>query len=94
MRRTAGRQPAVEARDTVTHLNLTSQQSREDTENTMKQEELTDSAIDYILEHIDDSRLTKWEQSFVESVSDQWRRSRHLSDRQKEVLGNIWDKQL
>ena len=59
----------------------------------MKQEELTDKAIDYILEGIDTDRLTDWEQSFVESVSDQWQRNRHLSDRQKEILGNIWDKQ-
>ena len=59
----------------------------------MKEEELTDKAIDYILEGMDTDRLTGWEQSFVESVSDQWARNRHLSDRQKEILGNIWDKQ-
>ena len=59
----------------------------------MKEEELTDKAIDYILEGMDTDRLTDWEQSFVESISDQWQRNRHLSDRQKEILGNIWDKQ-
>lgn len=59
----------------------------------MKPEELTDQAIDYILSGIDTDRLSSWERSFVESVSDQWTRNRRLSDRQKEVLGNIWDKQ-
>src|SRR5690348_17238782 len=59
----------------------------------VKQEELTDQAIDYILEGINIDRLSDWEQSFVESISDQWTRNRRLTDRQKEVLGNIWDKQ-
>lgn len=59
----------------------------------MKQEELTDKAIDYILEGINTDHLSDWERSFVESISDQWARNHRLSDRQKEVLGNIWDKQ-
>lgn len=59
----------------------------------MELSELTDKAIDYILDGIDTGRLSSWEQSFVESVSDQWARNRKLSDRQKEILGNIWDKQ-
>ena len=59
----------------------------------MKQEELTDQAIDYILSGLELDRLSAWEQSFVESISDQWTRNRRLSERQKEVLGNIWDKQ-
>ena len=61
----------------------------------MRQDELSDSAIDYILSHLDDdnSHLSKWEESFVSSVTDQWERKRFLTERQKEVLGNIWDKQ-
>jgi hypothetical protein len=59
----------------------------------MKQEELTDQAIDYIVSGINVDHLSAWELSFYESVSDQWHRNRRLSDRQKEVLGNIWDKQ-
>ena len=59
----------------------------------MKLEELTDKAIDYILGAIDTDRLSQWENSFIESISDQWTRNRRLSDRQKEVLGNIWDRQ-
>lgn len=59
----------------------------------MKPEELTNDAIDYILDNlIDERRLTAWEKSFVESVNDQWERNRRLSERQKEILGNIWDK--
>jgi hypothetical protein len=59
----------------------------------MKLQELTDQAIDYIINGIDTDQLTDWEQSFIESVSDQWLRNRRLSDKQKEVLGKIWDKQ-
>lgn len=59
----------------------------------MKSEELTDSAIEYILDGLDYSRLSKWEESFCESVKDQWDRNHRLSDRQKEILGQIWDKQ-
>lgn len=59
----------------------------------MKQEELTDSAIDYIFENYEPTLLTKWELTFIESVEDQWKRNRRLSERQKEILGNIWDKQ-
>ena len=59
----------------------------------MKQEELTDKAIDYMLDHLNTGNITEWESNFIESVSDQWVRNRRLSDRQKEILGNIWDKQ-
>lgn len=59
----------------------------------MTADEMTDEAISYILNNIDDSRLTKWEEDFVSSVSDQWDRRRALSERQKEVLGRIWEKQ-
>ena len=41
----------------------------------MKQEELTDQAIDYILAGLELDRLSAWEQSFVESISDQRRGS-------------------
>lgn len=34
--------------------------------------------------------LTKWEQSFVESISDQYERSGRLSDRQLEILERIY----
>lgn len=59
----------------------------------MRQEELTDDAIDYILENVNTTRGSKWEQDFVDSIADQWTRWRHLTDRQKEVLGQIWDRQ-
>jgi len=49
----------------------------------MELAELTDKAIDYILDILKDGivgepKLTKWEISFVESVSDQWTRVRRL----------------
>ena len=59
----------------------------------MKPDELTEDAIDYIYSHVDHSLLTAWEYEFVESTQDQWVRNRSLSDRQKEILGKIWDKQ-
>ena len=59
----------------------------------MKPEELTESAIDHIMENMELASMSEWEISFYESVSDQWTRFRRLSDRQKEILGKIWDKQ-
>lgn len=59
----------------------------------MEQSELTDKAIDYILDNLSsERRLTEWEKSFVESIHDQWTRKRYLTERQREVLGRIWDK--
>lgn len=59
----------------------------------MKLEELDDKAIEYILDNAVLERMTDWERNFFESVSEQWTRNHRLSDKQKEVLGNIWDKQ-
>jgi hypothetical protein len=61
----------------------------------MQPYELTDTAVKYILEHTDTSRLNEWEVSFFESVSDQyWAGRKNLTDGQKEILGQIWDNQL
>jgi hypothetical protein len=65
----------------------------------MMPEELTDKAINYIIEGLCDElakdrpRLNDWERDFVISVEDQWRRNHSLSAKQKEILGKIWDKQ-
>lgn len=59
----------------------------------MTLEEMTEDAIDYIYSNMSDSVLTKWESDFMSSTEDQWHRNRRLSDKQKEVLGRIWDKQ-
>lgn len=59
----------------------------------MTPEELTDDAINHIFDQLDHQRLSPWERNFVESISDQWDRNHSLSDRQKEVLGQIWDRQ-
>ena len=56
-------------------------------------EEMDDAAVDFILDALSsEDRLSAWERSFVESIRDQWDRNRSLSERQKECLGNIWDK--
>jgi hypothetical protein len=59
----------------------------------MQPEELTDQSIDYILDNTDLTLCSEWERNFIESVTDQWTRNRKLSEKQKEILGNIWDKQ-
>jgi len=64
----------------------------------MELSELTDKAIDYIIEALCDDlamdrpKLNKWEKDFVISIEEQWRNRRSLSDKQKETLGKIWDK--
>jgi hypothetical protein len=59
----------------------------------MRLEELTDDAIDYILDNLAiERRLSKWEAEFVSSITDQWERSRRLTDAQKEKLGEVWDR--
>lgn len=37
-------------------------------------------------------KLTDWEKSFIESISDQFDRTAHLSTRQQEILKQIYDK--
>jgi hypothetical protein len=59
----------------------------------LKQEELTDHAVDFIVAGMNTDFLNDWEQAFFESVSEQWQLSRRLSEKQKEILGRIWDKQ-
>ena len=59
----------------------------------MELDELDDKSIDYILENVTVERLTAWEHDFVESISDQWSRGRHLTDKQKLKLGEIWERQ-
>lgn len=57
----------------------------------MKGHEYTPEAIDYMLTNM--TKLTQWEEYFIESITDQWHHKRTLTDRQKEVLGQIWEKQ-
>jgi hypothetical protein len=59
----------------------------------MDTNEMTDKAIDYSLDGLaSERRLTEWEKNFVESITDQWTSRHSLSDKQKEVLGKIWDR--
>lgn len=60
---------------------------------TMTPDELTDDVIDYIFANVDEDDVSTWELNFIHSTADQWERQRWLSDRQKEILGQIWDKQ-
>jgi hypothetical protein len=59
----------------------------------MTLDEMTDDAIDYIYNNITENvGLSEWECAFLDSTEDQWHRKRWLSDRQKEILGQIWEK--
>jgi hypothetical protein len=62
----------------------------------MTPDEMTDVNIDYIIGELKDSnhrQLSDWEKNeFIPSIADQWERKRYLTERQKEVLGKIWDK--
>lgn len=49
--------------------------------------------VDYFLDmvkHHASKELTPWETQFIESIDDQWGRSRHLSDKQLEILERIY----
>ena len=39
-----------------------------------------------------ESRLTEWEQGFIDSLSKQLERGRSLTEKQEEILNRIWDK--
>ena len=45
-------------------------------------------ALGYCADNLD--RLTDWEQDFIESVTDQFERSGHLSEKQEDVLERIY----
>ena len=64
----------------------------------MELNELSDKAIDYIVDGLCDElatdrpKLTQWEKDFVISIEEQWRRKRFLTENQKMTLGRVWDK--
>jgi regulator of sigma D len=39
-----------------------------------------------------DDKLSEWEQGFIQSVREQFDRRGSLSDKQLEILNNIWEK--
>ena len=45
--------------------------------------------IIWIVEGLDDDRLTLWEAKFVESIQQQSENGRYLSDRQMEIINRI-----
>jgi hypothetical protein len=61
--------------------------------------EITDKAVDYMLPDLSveagksSSKLSDWEKAFITSIVGQWAKHRRLSEKQKEILGKIWDKQ-
>ena len=48
----------------------------------------------WILEQLEsqESKLSEWERNFVQSLQEQIGKGRKLSMKQRDVLGNIWDK--
>ena len=52
----------------------------------------TDKECDFILTQLNDSYLTEWEQTFVNSIREARKQGRRLSIKQIEVLSRIWDK--
>lgn len=64
----------------------------------MELHELTDKAVDYIVEGLCDElakdrpKLNQWERDFVISIEEQWRNKRFLTEKQKISLAKIWDK--
>jgi hypothetical protein len=39
------------------------------------------------------TKLGEWEQGFVKSVKEWWKKNKRLSDKQKKRLGELWEKQ-
>lgn len=65
----------------------------------MELNEITDKALDYMMPDlesrvaVDDPKLSEWEkEQFLPSVIEQWHRKRWMSDKQKQIIGRIWDK--
>jgi len=60
----------------------------------MKPEELTPQLIDHIFENLNLEKLDDWNQKFVESARQWWKRKKKLSDKQKKRLGELWEAQI
>jgi hypothetical protein len=54
---------------------------------------LSDPMIDQIVNNLDVSKLSEWEQGFVTSVKTWWAKNRRLSDKQKARLAELWSQQ-
>lgn len=52
--------------------------------------ELINHMFDCVINDLHDP-LTDWEESFVESIKDQWDRKHFLSPKQREILERIYD---
>ena len=61
---------------------------------TLKPEELTPQLIDHIFENLNLEKLDDWNQKFVESARQWWKRKKKLSDKQKKRLGELWEAQI
>lgn len=55
-----------------------------------------DAKIDHMLRELDTlgRNLTRWEENFLADVTDQWERSRSLSDRQHDILEKIYTERV
>lgn len=54
---------------------------------------VTDEQIDQLFHEIDRTKLSEWEQKFLQSTQDFWKRNRKLSDKQRNRLAEIGEKQ-
>jgi len=54
---------------------------------------MNDSAITQILDNLDTTKLSEWEQGFVKSVKEWWKKNKRLSDKQKKRLSELWESQ-
>lgn len=54
---------------------------------------VTDEQVDQLFREIDRSKLSEWEQKFMQSTQDWWKKNRKLSDKQRNRLAEIGRKQ-
>lgn len=54
---------------------------------------VSDERIDQLFREIDRSQLTEWEQKFMQSTGEYWKKNRRLSDKQRNRLDEIGRKQ-
>lgn len=55
-----------------------------------------DENIEHMIDEVNTlgTRLTPWEISFMESITDQWERKRWLSDDQYRILSRIYEERV
>ncbi len=54
---------------------------------------ISESAINQMLENMDESKLSDWEKGFLVSARGWWKKTHKLSDKQLDRLKEMWEKQ-